>query len=131
MYYFKNGEEGPALWLSGEVCVLHFGGSGFRQFRSWVWTWHHSSGHVETVSHIAQPEALTTRIYNYVPGGFREKKEKKRKSSSEHTPIELTGLTTYSSICKWLFQLRDGIAYWKFIYGARWETKPLKTGFCL
>ena len=30
------------------------------------------------MSHRAQTEALTTRIYNYVPGGFREKKEKKR-----------------------------------------------------
>ena len=29
--------------------------------------------------HIAQPEALTTRIYNYVLGGFAEKKEKKYK----------------------------------------------------
>ena len=35
--------------------------------------WHHSSGHDEAESHIAQPEALTTRIYNYIPGGFGEK----------------------------------------------------------
>ena len=30
-------------------------------------------------SHIAQPEAFTTRIYNYVLGGFGEKKKKKKK----------------------------------------------------
>ena len=28
------------------------------------------------MSHIAQPEGPTTRIYNYVLGGFGEKKEK-------------------------------------------------------
>ena len=37
-----------------------------------------SSGHVEAASHIAQPEAITTRIYNYVPGRFGKKKKKKR-----------------------------------------------------
>ena len=36
-----------------------------------------ASGHAEMASHIAQPEALTARIHNYVPGGFWEKKEKK------------------------------------------------------
>ena len=30
-------------------------------------------------SHIAQPEALTTRIYDYVLGGFGEEKKKKKK----------------------------------------------------
>ena len=40
--------------------------------------WHHSSGHAETASHIAQPEAFTTRIYNYVLGGFGEKKGKEK-----------------------------------------------------
>ena len=30
-------------------------------------------------SHIEQPEALTTRIYNYVLGGFGEKRKKKEK----------------------------------------------------
>ena len=46
-------------------------------FGSWVRTWHHSSGHAEVASHIAQPEALTTRMYKYIPGGFGEKKKKK------------------------------------------------------
>ena len=41
-------------------------------------TWHHSSGHAEVASHIAQPEALTTRIYDYVLGGFEEKNKKKK-----------------------------------------------------
>ena len=42
----------------------------------------HGSTHqamVEAASHIAQPEALTTRIYNFVLRGFGEKKKKKRK----------------------------------------------------
>ena len=38
-----------------------------------------SSGHAEAASQIAQPEGLTTRVYNYGLGGFGEKnKEKKR-----------------------------------------------------
>ena len=49
------------------------------QFRSWAQTWHLSSSHAEEASHIAQPEGPTTRIYNYVLGGFREKKKKKKK----------------------------------------------------
>ena len=35
--------------------------------------------HVEVASHMAQPVALTTRIYNYVLGGFGEKKKEKEK----------------------------------------------------
>ena len=62
-----------------KVFVLHFGGLGFHWFRSQALTRHCSSGHAEVVSHIAQPEALTTRIYNYVLGSFGEKKEKKKK----------------------------------------------------
>ena len=30
------------------------------------------------VFHIAQPEALITQIYNYMLGGFGERKEKKK-----------------------------------------------------
>ena len=45
-----------------------------------MWTWHRSSGHAEAVFHIAKPEALTTRIYNYVRGGlWGEEEEKKRR----------------------------------------------------
>ena len=39
-------------------------------------TWHCSLGHAEAATHIAQPEALITRIYNYVLGGFGEKKKR-------------------------------------------------------
>ena len=50
---------------------------------SLVWilgaTWHCSSGHVEVASHMPQLEGPTTRIYNYVLGEFREKKQKKKK----------------------------------------------------
>ena len=31
------------------------------------------------VSHIAEPERPTTRMYNYVLGGIREKKKKRKK----------------------------------------------------
>ena len=37
---------------------------------------HRSSSHAEAMSHMAQPEGSTTRIYNYVLGGFGEKKKK-------------------------------------------------------
>ena len=37
------------------------------------------SGHAEAASHIAQPEALTTRIYNYVLGGFGKEKKNSHK----------------------------------------------------
>ena len=59
------------------VRALCFGGPEFHRFGSWVWTWHPSWGHAEAVSHIAQAETLTTRIYNYVLGGFGENKKKK------------------------------------------------------
>ena len=36
------------------------------------------SSHTEAASHIAEPEGPTTRIYNYVLGGFGEKKEKEK-----------------------------------------------------
>ena len=52
---------------------------GFHRFGSQAWTWHCLSGHAEVASHIAQPEALTTRIYNYVLGGFGEKKKEKKR----------------------------------------------------
>ena len=45
-------------------------------------TRHRSSGHAGAVSHIAQPKGPTTRIYNYVLGGFGEKKEKKKGRSA-------------------------------------------------
>ena len=53
---------------------------------SWVRTWHRLSGHAEAASHTAQPEWPTTRIYNYVLGGFREKK-KKRKTKGLATDV--------------------------------------------
>ena len=35
------------------------------------------------VSHIAEPEGHTTRIYNYVVGGSGEKKKKKKKQKED------------------------------------------------
>ena len=73
----------PVLWQSGYIRVLHFGGTGFRWFGSWVWTWHCSLGHGEAVSHMQQLEGPTTKIYNYVLGGFGEKKQEKKKDWQE------------------------------------------------
>ena len=55
----------------------------FHQFGFWAQSWHHSSGHAEAASHIAQPEGPTTRIYNYVLGGFGEKKKGKEKEKED------------------------------------------------
>ena len=33
---------------------------------------------IRAASHIAQPEALTTKIYNYILGGFGERKKEKK-----------------------------------------------------
>ena len=69
--------------------TLNIGSPGFHGFRSWTGTWHLSSGRAEAVSHMAQPEALTTRIYNYVPGGFGEKKEKRRLATDVNSGANL------------------------------------------
>ena len=63
--------------------MLLFGGPGFRQFRSQTPTWHHSSGHAEVASHIAQPEGPTTRIYKYVPGVLGEKKKEEKRLATD------------------------------------------------
>ena len=47
-------------------------------FRFWAQTQQCSSSHAEVASHIAELEG-PTRIYNYVLGGFGEKKKKKKK----------------------------------------------------
>ena len=46
-------------------------------------TWHCSSSHAEVASNIAQPEALITRIYNYVLRGFGEKKKEEKEKEEE------------------------------------------------
>ena len=69
--------KGPALWPSGYIRTLRFGGPVFHQFGSGARTWHRSSGHVEAASHMAQLEEPTTKIYNYVLGGFLGNKQKK------------------------------------------------------
>ena len=74
---FKNlnfGAGPVAEWLSLRARLPC---PGFRWFASWVWTWHRSSGHIEEVSHMPQLEGPATKIYNYVPGGFGEIKQKK------------------------------------------------------
>ncbi|XP_070488137.1 transmembrane protein 65 isoform X2 [Equus przewalskii] len=52
---------------------------GFHRLGSWARTRHRSSGHTEGMSHMAQPEGPTTRMYNYVLGGVEEKKKKKKR----------------------------------------------------
>ena len=52
---------------------------GFAGFGSWARTWHHSSNHAEAASYMPQLEGHTTRIYNYVLGGFGEKKKETKR----------------------------------------------------
>ena len=79
----RTENRGPATWQSGYVCALHLSGLGFHRFRSWTWTWSCSSGHAEVVSHTAQPEGPTDKIYNYVLGGLEEEKKKKRRLATD------------------------------------------------
>ena len=57
--------------------MLRLGGLGVHWFGSWAWTPHHSSSHVEVMSYIEELEGPTTGIYNYVLGGFGERKKKR------------------------------------------------------
>ena len=66
-----------AKWFSSHSPLLFIGGPGFHQFRSWMWTYHHSSGHAEESSHRAQAEGPTARIYNCVLGGLWGEEEEK------------------------------------------------------
>ena len=72
---FKN-EHPVAEWLSSRA-LLHWP----RVLLVWILGADRpcSSGHAEVASHMAQPEALTTRIYNCVVGGFGEKEKEKKK----------------------------------------------------
>ena len=44
-----------------------------------LWTWHWSLGDAEAAAHTAQPEALTTTMYNYVLGGWGKKAGEKER----------------------------------------------------
>ena len=63
---------GPAPRPSGSVHALHFCSLGLAGSDPGC-----GHGTARQASHIAHPEALTTRIYNYVLGGFGEKENKK------------------------------------------------------
>ena len=65
-----EGAGSVAQWLSSHALLLRP-----RVSPVWILT-HRSWGHVEMASHIAQLEGPTTRIYNYVLGGFGGKKKK-------------------------------------------------------
>ena len=67
-----------AKWLNSRALLLR---PGFLQFGSSAWPWHSSLGHAEAASHRAQPEAPTTRIYNYALGRLGEKKRKNKSIS--------------------------------------------------
>ena len=77
--WFKNTGEEPVPWPSSSVRMLHFSSTGLHWFGYQARTRHHSSGHVEAVSHMTQLEGPTTKIYNYVLGGFGEKKQEKKR----------------------------------------------------
>ena len=72
----QHGASPMAEWLSSGT---PFQWPRFLGFRSWAWTQHCSSSYAEVASHLAEPEGPTTRIYNYVLGGFEEKKKKRKK----------------------------------------------------
>ena len=73
-------------------------GPGFCQFGFRVQTWHRSSSHVEVASHIAQLEGTTTRTYNYVLGGFGEKKRKQKESMCKMLEIQENYQTSCSVV---------------------------------
>ena len=70
---------GPVAERLSPSSLLWLGGQGFHRFRSWAQTWHRSSGHVEAASHMTQLEGCATKIYNYIPGGFGEMSQEKKK----------------------------------------------------
>ena len=76
------GASPVAEWLSSQALLWW---PGFHQFGSWARTWHHLSGHAETASLMAQPEALTARIHNSVLVGlWGEEEGKKKKNCARH-----------------------------------------------
>ena len=69
---------GPmAEWLSSQAPLQQP-----RVLPVWIlgWTWHPLIEPCRGSVPIAQPEALTTRIYNHVLGGFGKKKKGKKKN---------------------------------------------------
>ena len=90
--------------------ALCFRCPGFHQFGSWARTWHRLSGHAEAASHMPQLEGLTTKkIHNYVPGGFGEKKEKKRNRTEN---LEQIGISFKFLICLGLNSLAIALSSW-------------------
>ena len=86
---------GPmAEWLSSRAMLL-----GFHWFRSWAWMWHHSLGHAEAASHIAQPEVLTTRIYNYYWGFWGEEEEERKTLATDVSSGANLKQTNKSQLC--------------------------------
>ena len=61
-----------AKWLSSRALLRR---PRVSRFESWVRMWHCLLGHAEVVSHVPQLEGPTAKIYNYVLGGFGEKKK--------------------------------------------------------
>ena len=88
-----------AEWLSS---VLRFRGPGFRRFGSQAQTWHCLSGHAEVASHVAQPEALTTRIYKNVWGGLwgEEEKEEEKKEDWQQMLAQVPIFKKKTKKCK-------------------------------
>ena len=78
--YYPSPEKKNGFWGRPHGWVVKFMHSTLRfWFGSRAWTCYCSSSHAEAASQTAQPEALVTRTYNYVLGGFGEKKEGKKR----------------------------------------------------
>ena len=73
----------PWGWPHGQVVQFSCSSSVAQGFASWVRTQHRSSSHAEAVSHIVKLEGPTTRIYNYILGGFGEKRKGKKRLATD------------------------------------------------
>ncbi|WP_261090198.1 hypothetical protein, partial [Streptococcus mitis] len=75
----------------------------------WAQTWHCSLGHVEAASHMPQLEGPTTRRYNYVLGGFEEKRIflKRLATGVSSGPIFLTKKKKLYAMLGSKYQLSD------------------------
>ena len=78
---------GPvAEWLSSRAPLQR---PRFHRFGSWAQTWHRSLGHDEAMSHMPQLEGPTTKICNYVLGGYGEKKQKRKKKDWQQLLVQV------------------------------------------
>uniref|UniRef100_A0A9L0S1D5 Glutathione S-transferase n=1 Tax=Equus caballus TaxID=9796 RepID=A0A9L0S1D5_HORSE len=106
-FSIKKRKEGRAPWLSGQIRLLRYSGPGFLWFGSCAWTWHHSSSHIEAASHILQLEGPTTKIYNYILGGYGEKKQKEKEKNRIYKNQSATHVLKLAHAIRLLLEYTD------------------------